>query len=478
MISSAVSVPGLPIVLVVLALIFTFQPWWLPEYLWPYDYARWVETFFLMAISGLSLIALPAIWHKLRGEYLVAFGLFCALTLAACWMAESGWLAYVGGLRAILSVFFIFVMLFSFPCLPARQRRLFALAFLAVLGLHLLYSLMGMVVLMLNRIVGADYLISGFSNKNHAVTFYVPCLLLLPAFQAMLGPESMLCRLGVFILGVLLALMILVIGARGGILSLLASLAFLAIAGHGGQKLRYMKWVLYCFLTAALGFWALQWIQSSGLGEGVLVHQHMLSDSRRLILWERAWEGFLSAPWFGHGPLSYALNRDLHVTHPHNILLLLLYEYGILSVLLCGLIIWSTARELWHKRVAISADPISFSGVAAVTAFLAHAMVGAGPMVPVSMLIFGIAVAFALSSVSQKTERVRLSVVWRPSGRICMTIIAGAGLIYILLVAKFWAGLPEDGNPEPRFWQYGEIALPWPEELSSKPDNPARAYSS
>ena len=80
--------------------------------------------------------------------------------------------------------------------------------------------------------------------------------------------------------------------------------------------------------------------------------------SSRFAIWRRAWEVFLSHPWFGAGVgelpweilrtvPQLALRGDMVVVeHSHNLLLQLLAESGLVATLLCGGILWRWWRGL------------------------------------------------------------------------------------------------------------------------------------
>lgn len=441
----------------VLALAFCLQPWWLPGDVWPYDYSRWVETLFLLSFCIYTILFDCKRIYSVHDFLGLAFIIFFVLVFFACIEAESGWLSWVGGMRAVVWIFVLIILVSAFRQLPMHERRYFAFLMMAVIGIHLSYSVLGMLVLLQNMIVGPDYLISGFSNKNHAATFYVPTLLLLPGIKTLLQPRSPLSEMLFYTVGIILALMILVISSRGAFVSLVAALVVLLMAGLGGRSKRYILWVLFCLLGGGVIYSLLLYFQAAGLGDGKLVHPNVFSDSLRFVLWSHAWEGFLSSPWFGHGPLSYALNRELHVTHPHNILLVLLYEYGVLTVALASVVALFLVCRLWRERDRVESSFVALSGVAAVTAFLTHSMFSGGSMIPASVLVFSIALTFSLSEIREHHhEHFRVVRCWCASFlKLSMVAIA---LVYVAFVTRYWEVLPEQGRPEPRFWQYGEIA--------------------
>ncbi len=86
----------------------------------------------------------------------------------------------------------------------------------------------------------------------------------------------------------------------------------------------------------------------------------MLGTSHRLYYWAAAYGHFLTAPLIGHGlrSLSVLQNKgnEADGSHPHNIILQILAETGIIDLLLFALFIWIAVRHASFAR--LQRDPL------------------------------------------------------------------------------------------------------------------------
>lgn len=99
------------------------------------------------------------------------------------------------------------------------------------------------------------------------------------------------------------------------------------------------------------------------------------SLSNRLALWTCAWEQFKTAVWVGHGIFAAAslcpISESLAFDSPHNLVLRLLLDFGLLgAVPALTLIVW-TARWAWRRRVG---DSLSLAAGVAMLVWLAFAV--------------------------------------------------------------------------------------------------------
>jgi O-antigen ligase len=442
--------------LFVIAFLMLLQPWWRPEGLWVYDYSRWVEVVFLCFVIFASCFFSNAVsGFVFNNKFFISF--FVLSIFSASILGDVGFRGWIDSARILLWLSAIVVLVSAFSLLDSRQLSFFSRSILIVSAVHILYSSVGGLALFYNGLIGADYLIDGFSNKNHAVAFYVPLLLLLPALCSVSFFSTRLGGGGVFIMGVFLGCMILVVGSRGGILSFFSALFLVAFLGRGEYIKKYLLWMAACFLVSLCLFLGLLWLHDTGAAEGALLHHNYASDSGRLLLWEAAWMGFIDSPWFGHGPLSYSLNRSLHVAHPHNFLFLLAYEYGVFLVVLVGVVAAMFYRMLWRERKRLREDMVSISGVAGAVAFMVHSLVGAGPLVPAAAMMFALSLAFIFSPLKEKIIGSDVGKEKPSFGRFITVGLFFIALSYVVLVFDYWRDLPAESHLEPRFWQFGEL---------------------
>lgn len=444
--------------LLVAALAFLLQPWGKAALL-VYDYSRWVEVFFLVSFTVGSFLFFKKMTLEILFKYKVFVFVFIFFVVTTSFLGESGFKGWVEGFRFVFWVLIAIILVSLSSSISSSQSIVFARSILTVCGIHLVYIFVGGVSLFVNGLVGADYLIDGFSNKNHAAAFYVVLFLLLPGLKEMACFSSAAFDALVYLASIFLAFMVLTIGSRGAIVSVLLAFSFVVFLGRGREARKYFLWILSSFSISFLLFLFLLWGHANGLGEGKLLHHNYSSDSGRFLLWREAWAGFLESPWFGRGPLSYSLNRHLHVTHPHNFLLLILYEYGVFLAVMAVALIGGFYKMLWVERGGLRRESISLSGIAGVTAFVVHSMVGAGPMIPAVVVMFVVSLVFVFFPF--RDQQIRRGGFGRVDFMVAEFFTLGivfSAIGYGFLVFEYWRELPDLGNLEPRFWQFGEIS--------------------
>ena len=75
----------------------------------------------------------------------------------------------------------------------------------------------------------------------------------------------------------------------------------------------------------------------------------------RFEYWAAAWRFWLQAPFLGHGLNSFSVllrgGRELEGSHPHNIVLQILAELGLVGLFLFGLFVWLAARHASFRQL-------------------------------------------------------------------------------------------------------------------------------
>lgn len=170
-----------------------------------------------------------------------------------------------------------------------------------------------------------------------------------------------------FLLILLSLLLANVSAGRGVWLSMLASVCCFA-ALLGKEALPYiLKIAVACLLSWLIVVLVGHGLENAGRGFGLLSSRELLSGSRG-ELWHFAWQGIVEKPWWGWGAYSFGMNNELpfHLpAHPHQIVLQLAYEYGlIISALVSVMVFIITLRLAYLIRQ--SQDKIAlayFSGL-------------------------------------------------------------------------------------------------------------------
>jgi O-antigen ligase len=140
--------------------------------------------------------------------------------------------------------------------------------------------------------------------------------------------------------------------ARGGLLSLiLASSLIMLFLGTDSRKQFFVT--LLKTMLLGIGLWFVfiivipYWLMESAN------FQIRTSSSGRLDLWLYSLESIPERVFLGFGPMSFtwAEGKPLPHAHPHNAVMQLLYEYGVISCIAC--ILWVTSRA-YNKLQALT----------------------------------------------------------------------------------------------------------------------------
>lgn len=171
------------------------------------------------------------------------------------------------------------------------------------------------------------------------------------------------------------------------------------------QALPWLKLQLYTLIVGLILYILLFHILlSSGIRD--LVNY---DDPSRLLLWKTSVELAIHHPLLGVGPLHfpyYAYPLENIAAHPHNALLLIAAEWGlIVSLGLLGLIIWGFCRWVKTMRQATLQDPAAQTYAIALTASLLagalDAMVDGIIVMPLSQVMLAIVLGWMLALYAQ-----------------------------------------------------------------------------
>jgi O-antigen ligase len=178
-------------------------------------------------------------------------------------------------------------------------------------------------------------------------------------------------QLGAAALFALLLFFLLVSGARGALLGVgLAGLVPLLLGLRGARgrlEVSYAQLVALGAIAGALGYVGYlvasdQITQTLGRLTSALnevQNPDLTGGFARVVYWPAALRFWAAAPVVGQGIGSFStLLYGLEVpgTHPHNFVLQILAELGIVGLLLFGLLLWRAGRGL--SRARLRADPL------------------------------------------------------------------------------------------------------------------------
>ncbi len=167
-------------------------------------------------------------------------------------------------------------------------------------------------------------------------------------------------------------------GGRSGWVGLAAGVVvFLLVAGrYHGLVIHKKHWLAggglvglgLAFYTLAAG-WEFVWRRISIFGEAG--HERGMLSGRGDV-WAQAWDGFMSAPLFGVGVMNYRNLPDAIDLHPHNWLLQMLLEGGVVGLALFLVLVGLVAQRFFGYAKG------NLYGVAALASFTAYWVTGLG----------------------------------------------------------------------------------------------------
>jgi hypothetical protein len=479
------------------------------ENIWPYDAKRMLQ-FLLLSI----LFAFPLIDRSIRRE------------LGSLWAAAPGWLTYALG---VIAAWGVIAALWS---ARSVMHALNALADVALLGCLVL----GVVVIAAcRRLAGTAFdriavalliltgLVVGFQEVlgalaahasgsefnfrisllhfswprfyNQVQSWIVPALVALPLLFSRHRLAAALCLLT---LG-LQWFIILMTGARGSFVSLVAAIGFAVLFLPAARGV-LLKWQAGGLLLGALLFAGAMFAFESGrpdeLSTAAAPPQQVIRDadrgaeggqigggessffrqsvgrplahtSGRSWMWPIAVHDIRSHPWFGIGPMGYACVSRAGFGHPHNFALQLAAEWGLPAALAAAALFLAL---LWTATARVRSAAPGRDGIIAgllLTGILAASLHAglSGVMVMPASQVAGLLLAGMLLG-RLPSDHQNPSTAWAIG-------TAAAGLV--LALALTWLGTDELNRMEersarlpvqfslyPRMWQDSKVCLLYP----------------
>lgn len=433
-----------------LILAVSLQPWWRPLY--ANDFQRWVEAGVLVVVGmavGAFLIwrGRPALGNVVTIGLL---GIMLVFGVLNPFFSDVGWLSWVLVLRYGLWGLLFCVLLRSYPALSGRWRVRFAAAVLSVLCIYALYILVGLLTLLANAVNEAPFVVFSFSNVNHAAGFLMLTLLWLPALADRVVHKSVWAGRWALAAGAVLALLLFVIGSRGSFLA--GFVALCAASLFRGASLRWYLLRLASYFGSGFALFAALQLVAWHLGIlEALSLSSLTSDSGRYFLWITGLTGFLDAPIFGHGGLSYAALPDTMLGHPHNLIVQLLYEFGAPFTLALSAIILRAVIVVVRKREVVAMSVPAIAGCAVTVDFLVHSQFSGLTMIPVSVAVLVLALADGLAPALRHSTSTTLI---RPASISVGVLVVAAALAYLAATTLYW-NQNDDTLQKTRFWVNG-----------------------
>lgn len=269
----------------------------------------------------------------------------------------------------------------------------------------------------------------GFANVRHFAQL-TPLLLPVIACAAVTCAASHRRRLGYTATAALVVwwMLIWLNGSSGAMYAIWIGLAVATLIA-GWRRARSLVWAITgAFFGALAIIYGLNLV--TPLFSGVLASVEP-GLSGRGILWQQAFDLLMTQPWLAYGPGQYAYLIATGPGHPHNLLLSLGLDYGLIGLAILGLLFWRWFSPLRLGREA-RAIPVTkalwpTALVAAAFAGLAHAMVSGVVVMPLAQLTLALTLGLLAGSV--RPPRPPLA-----TGNVPIRV-AGAGVAGLLVIA-------------------------------------------
>jgi O-antigen ligase len=374
------------------------------------------ETFFLLFLYGLHIrqilppvpgneaIVFGAItmamggWIILRdGIYLRGISIALAGLLFIAWMVLSvGWtpsrITVKANLRFLLTI--DLWALLAGACIIAASRERVVRLVMMIMGLALILSIYGIYIDIVHgsfrfyhyRGAGADWSSSAYMQWGYIVSNGAAVILTLAIFSKPGSSKQILAILALATCGYFL----LIAAGRGPLLGLLLAGLLAAVIqapriGHGRIELPQTQLVALALLALTLGY--IGYLYATGQTGGAISRFLRLFDeaedpllrasANRFDYFAFAYQMWLEAPMVGLGlssfPIIWGAGSEGHGAYPHNAILQILAEQGLVGLALFAIFIGAGLRHYGLTR--LRRDPLSLLVVMLSITVFAQAMV-------------------------------------------------------------------------------------------------------
>ncbi|WP_434939339.1 O-antigen ligase family protein [Shewanella sp. HL-SH8] len=251
-------------------------------------------------------------------------------------------------------------------------------------------------------------LISGYVNVrffNQLQVMIIP-MLFLPFFKQNLAKF----RTGTFIVIALHWMVLLQTEARGGMLSLILAVTLLSCFLCKENRRSFIYPLLQTMLVG-ICLWIVfiiiipYWLMDSAN------FQIRTSSSGRIDLWLYVLTSIPDSLWLGFGPMSFAWaeGKPLLNAHPHNAIVQLLYEYGVITCILGSA--WVFSRMYNRLNILKQAKNISIMPIVyAVLSGLIYSLFSGVAVMPFAQLLFVFLLVIQIQDGSRNINQVAVSV--------------------------------------------------------------------
>jgi len=209
------------------------------------------------------------------------------------------------------------------------------------------------------------------------------------------------------------------------------------------------------------------WLSAKPLQNlGISVHD--FNDKPRITLWGKALQMGLEAPFFGKGPMHYALTPNPYAAHPHNSILQIWSEWGLLALLSLGGILAFSLKKAFgkiHKYNSKRSNILLLTSFAfSISCAAIYSLVSGVIVTPLSQLslacIGGLTLGFSRPGKVVEKDRATLPMQIVRSSTLVMALIYNGLIfedIYLRLGDNYTSMEINLNTPGPRYWQFTNL---------------------
>lgn len=464
----------LPLSLILLSINFTF-----PIGLGFYDFHRSLQLLsimFILVVFSFSLSHLSVIrglgFDRLWCNFCACYSAACLILILSVYSASYPLDALKGVIHEVLLILSALVL--SIYALNNRDFVTLAIAYTGLVGLGLYYFqfFVGFFSgIFSGTSIEREVLVHHFSNirfLNHLQVLFFPFI-----FFLSIQSRQRLIRLLALIISVLTISILLFLSARAALGCLLIA-AFIIFTFSKHYRVYVTRFFLVLFIGLVVYFLCLKGLPLWWNGDVAPIKVNLNSSGR----WDMWLESFdlLKDNWlFGVGSLHYSLVSTHGFGHPHNLIIQIGLEYGVIILLLFAFVITKLCLAIYKKLSNSDSNTIisCFPFIWSVLAIAGVSMFSGVWVIPLTQLLFILCVAPLMSLLFEKGKPSNLSAHSNQPKSVVLFIrllffsgiIGLCVLVYPDLKLRLQDHanvVPVKGTPvyAPRFWQ-DDI---WPEK--------------
>jgi O-antigen ligase len=229
-------------------------------------------------------------------------------------------------------------------------------------------------------------------------------------------------------------------------------------------RIRLVKvWLVGCLVFAVF----FVWLPSLRL-DVFQVSVIRYSDSSRLGIWREAFELWLNNKWWGHGGMSYAdksVGVSFHISHPHNSIVQILYEYGLIGLISLSVAVLVLLKKVVFHLINFPAHRLLVPVLVALLGGAGLSLVSGVIVMPFSQLTLFVLLLVVVSIVYEPAETTATEFRFPLTVSVSALMLVGSVVFCLLAGFSYLSWLHTMGQDVisftvgPRFWLVGSLDI-------------------